>query len=435
LGNYLKSASELFYASKFQILNVVLRGLTLASKFLLVVLLAKMLSPEQIGEYGLLTVTISYSLYLVGFDFYTYSTREIVSSSHSKWPQMIRDQLVFHLIMYAAIFPVLILIFTSEILDWKLIGWFYSLLVCEHISQESNRLLIALLRPVMASIVMFVRMGAWCYAVMWVMVSSTDFQNLNTVWAGWLAGSLLSVLLSGYALKSLPWKNIKGIPIQWSWITKGTKTASYFLAGTLALRGIFTLDRYILKFYCGIAEVGVYTFFMGIANAMQSFIDAGVIVFIYPKMVGAYRKNNIVEFKKELKKLSIGILASILVIFSGAAICIYPLLNYIGKNTYISNMPVFWMLMVAMSVWCVGMIPHYVLYAKGYDKKILNITWICFFIFLGCAYFLVKKYAALGIAFSMLIAFVCMLFLKLLACKNSTLKNNTEVANSIASTP
>jgi O-antigen/teichoic acid export membrane protein len=415
LANYLKSASKLFYASKFQILNVVLRGLTLASKFLLVILLAKMLSPKQIGEYGLLTATISYSLYLVGFDFYTYSTREIVSSIHSKWPQMIRDQIVFHLIMYVAIFPILLFIFVSEILDWKVIGWFYSLLVCEHISQESNRLLIALLRPIMASIVMFIRMGAWCYAVIWVMVYYPDFQSLGTVWFGWLTGGLVSVLLSCYALKSLPWQNIKGIPIQWLWIKKGIKTASYFFAGTIALRGIFTLDRYILKFYCGVADVGVYTFFMGIANAMQSFVDAGVIVFIYPKMVKAYRNNNNVEFRKELKNLSMGILLSVAILFSCAAICMYPLLNYIGKESYINSMPVFWVLMAAISVSCIGMIPHYVLYAKKKDLSILYVNLICFCLFLVCSFFVVKSYEVIGMAYLILFVFVSMLIMKILA--------------------
>ena len=40
--------------------------------------MAKFLSAEEVGVYGLFVVLVSYSLYAVGFDFYTFSTRELV---------------------------------------------------------------------------------------------------------------------------------------------------------------------------------------------------------------------------------------------------------------------------------------------------------------------------------------------------------------------
>ena len=65
-------------------LNLVLRGSTLASKFALIFVLAKFLEPAEVGLYGLFSATIFYCLMALGFDFYTYSTREIIVSDKKK---------------------------------------------------------------------------------------------------------------------------------------------------------------------------------------------------------------------------------------------------------------------------------------------------------------------------------------------------------------
>ena len=44
---------------------LILRGLTLSSRFLLSVLLARMLSPAEMGEYGLVTAVLAFALLLV----------------------------------------------------------------------------------------------------------------------------------------------------------------------------------------------------------------------------------------------------------------------------------------------------------------------------------------------------------------------------------
>jgi len=41
---------------------LILRGLTLSSRFLLSVLLARMLSPDEMGQYGLITAVLAFAL-------------------------------------------------------------------------------------------------------------------------------------------------------------------------------------------------------------------------------------------------------------------------------------------------------------------------------------------------------------------------------------
>jgi O-antigen/teichoic acid export membrane protein len=78
-------------------------------------------------------------------------------------------------------------------------------------------------------------------------------------------------------------------------------------------------------------------------------------------------------------------------------------------------MPVFWVLMAAISVSCIGMIPHYVLYAKKKDLSILYVNLICFCLFLVCSFFVVKSYEVIGMAYLILFVFVSMLIMKILA--------------------
>ena len=44
---------------------LILRGLTLSSRFLLSVLLARMLTPDEMGQYGLVTAVLAFALLLI----------------------------------------------------------------------------------------------------------------------------------------------------------------------------------------------------------------------------------------------------------------------------------------------------------------------------------------------------------------------------------
>ncbi|MFX4789973.1 hypothetical protein ABTB87_22095 [Acinetobacter baumannii] len=62
------------------IFNLAVRGLNLASKFILIVFLAKFLTVAELGLYGLIAATINFAMYFIGLDFYVYSNRELLKS-------------------------------------------------------------------------------------------------------------------------------------------------------------------------------------------------------------------------------------------------------------------------------------------------------------------------------------------------------------------
>src|SRR5690606_1309225 len=135
------------------------------SKFVLIFFLARFLEPEDVGLYGLLVLTVAYALYPRGLDFYTYSTREILRDDRSHWGVLVRNHCALALLLYSIVLPWLLLVFALDYLPWPLAPWFYVLLILEHLNQELSRLLVAVSKQMMASLVLFLRQGVWCLVI------------------------------------------------------------------------------------------------------------------------------------------------------------------------------------------------------------------------------------------------------------------------------
>jgi O-antigen/teichoic acid export membrane protein len=278
--------------------------MTLASKFLLMLFMARYLSPEEVGIYGLVMTTIIISIYFLGLDFYVINTREILARTNSREKaRLVRDQLAFHGVVYIFVLPMLLVVFMAGLLPWKYMVWFYVLLVLEHLSQETARLFFTLSLPVVANTVLFFRSGAWAYAVIGVFFVLEGTQQLTTIWMGWTTGVLISLGLSVYYLKqALDFSHVDTHPVDWKWIKIGIKGALIFLTASIALKFIEYLDRYFIQYYLGEAMVGVYTLYMSAAKVVESFVFTGLISILYPKIVTSYQQGHIEEYRRLMKK-------------------------------------------------------------------------------------------------------------------------------------
>jgi O-antigen/teichoic acid export membrane protein len=350
--------------------NVGLRGMTLASKFLLVLFLAKFLEPAALGLYGLLVASVGYALYLVGLDFYTYTTREIIKRASGDWGDIVKSQVALSAILYVIFVPLLCLLFYYRILPVGLMGWFFILLVLEHFAQELNRVLVALSAQLVASVVLFLRSGIWAIVCVVVMFFDADRQSLQFVLLCWTVGGLSACAVSLVylaRLKSRGWSKA----MDWHWIKSGVLIAVPFLVSTLATRGIFTLDRYWLEHLAGLEVLGAYVLFMNISNALISFLDAGVFVYLYPSLIAAHNSGHAQEFRQGMLKLTKQCVA-VSVVFGVVAMLLMPyVLKVIDKAIYTEQSWMFPWVLLATALFSLGMIPQFGLYAQGKDKHII----------------------------------------------------------------
>jgi len=387
---------------KTGIINVVLRGLTLSSKLVLLLFIARYLSTEELGVFGLMSVTIAISLYFLGMDFYIYNTREILAHKEGECVPLIRDQLVFHGLTYIIVLPLLLVVFAGGLISWKYIGWFYLLLVLEHLSQEASRLLITLSRSSMANVVLFFRSGAWVYVAVAAGLFLDNARGLPIIWAGWVIGILASLGLTAYALRGMAWQKVKRISIDWGWIKNGTRISLPFFCATVAMMGIQYADRYFLQHYYGEAIVGIYTFFAQIANAVQIFVFTGIIMILYPKIVAASQQGKLSEYRDLMQKLSFGVTGAVVVLVCAVAAVIKPILALVGKPIYTEHLTIFWIMLGSAVLLTCSYIPHYALYAKHRDKEIITSTVVAFGVAIVANGLLVPRYGLPGAAFATL---------------------------------
>lgn len=364
--------------------NVALRAATMASRLVLLFVLARLLPPAEVGLYGLVAATVTYGVLAVGLDFYTYSTRELLGHDRRDWPALLRNQAALHATVYLFALPAASALFVFDVLPWEVAGWFAMLLVAEHLAKELNRLLIVTGRPIAASTALFLHRGLWALLVPVLMLQFTGLRDLRVVFLAWSVSVVAAVVVSAWFLREHGWRGLSGV-VDWSWIRRGVRVASVLLLASLFLQGMFTVDRYIVEGAGGLDLVGVYTFYIGIAMSAMSFLDAGVFAFLYPRVVSAFKTGSTLEFRAEMRNLLIRTGLATAATIGAAAAAVPFILRFLDRPIYQAHVGVFWLILSAVAVYALGMVPHFGLYAMGRDRAILLSQGGGFFVFLGVA--------------------------------------------------
>ncbi|RQW70839.1 hypothetical protein EBB56_11725 [Halomonas sp. YLB-10] len=352
-----------------RLVNVGLRALTLLSKFSLIFFLALFLEARDVALYGLFTATVSYSIYCIGFNFYSFSTRELLSHESSKWVSFLRDQGVFFFSSYLVVVPFFSIVFLTGLLPWELAMWFCLLVVSEHLSQELSRLYVAVSKQLIASFILFFRSGFWALAVSLIMWSQPQFRSLESILFAWVCGSVFACFLGLSYFRLFDWRYLKAA-VDWGWIRRGIKVALPLLIANLAIRGIFTIDRYWVQAVSDEEILAVYVFFSAVAVSVVSFLEAGVFVYLYPRIIASFKEARMHDFYSSVRSLLLQTftVASFLCVTLVLASNLF--LSYLN-DMYSENLDVLYVLLVSIFVYSLSMVPHYALYAMSRDKEII----------------------------------------------------------------
>jgi O-antigen/teichoic acid export membrane protein len=373
-------------AISFRVFNMGLRGLALVAKFALLFLLARFLSPAEVGLYGLVAATVMYVQYALGFDFCKYANREFIVAGPDRRPAILRDQAVFYLFTYSIAAPAVLLLFAFGLLPWNVAAWFFLLLTLEHIAHEAGRVLIAMSQQVMATFTLFLRAGAWVAVLAPALWLEPRFRTLDCVLAAWAAGAAAACLLSVAVILRRNRHGPRGA-VDWAWIRRGIVVAAPFLVSTLALKAMSTLDRYVMESIAGLEALAAYVLFAGMAASVKAFLDSGVFAFAYPGLVESATNGNVTVFRRGMKALAWQTLLVAGAVTIVAIALIDPLLAWIGHDAYQRHLPLFYWTLAAMNLQAIGMIAYYGNYAHRRDAAIVTSQ------ILGLATFLVATYA------------------------------------------
>lgn len=404
-------------SSLLSIFNLGVRGFNLASKFILIIFLAKLLSTEDFGVYGIIAATMNFLLYFIGLDFYVYSNRELIKSNKLGRNKIVTAHTQFLFIIYLLTLPLLFILFYKDFISINYILPFYIIVILDHLNQELMRLLIVLKKPIKANILFFIRSGAWSIVI--VFFSFIDFKlKLIDVLSIWAVAEILCLILS---LVVVYRDNIRFNVferIDWLWIKKGLIICVPFLIGTLCIKGMFTADRYVLEYLNNDSNIlAAYVLFSSLAAATLSFMDAAVFSFEYPALVNSINKKD-GNHREIIKKLYYKVFFILLLINFFGYFFINIFLNIVEKDVFFTYIDYFYFLMFIQAIYCLSMVPHYILYALGVDKAIIISQISAFFIFIVSIYLLIgymDNVYALFIA--LILSFIYILFFKLISSK------------------
>ncbi len=391
-------------------LNAMLRVAALASKLLLLIYIAKYLSLADMAIYGLLTTSLGIAVTLLGLEFYAFSTREILAAPHHARATLLRDQFVLYGAGYLLLIPASLPLFVSGLLPWRVAIAFYVLTIFEHLAQETARIFNTLFQPVLSTALFFVRSAAWGYVVMGIGMLWPAWRTLNLVLGAWVAGVVVSVVLSIAALAKMHQSARLLGPVDWAWIRRGLFVAVPFMASAVSYRVMELADRYIIHFMLNETAVGVYSFFGTLANVIPAVVGAGITSVLTPRILDAYLAGRMDDYRRYFRTMSLSAaglsLASVPVGYVGIAL----LLPLTGKSEYAAELRTCAVLLFSTAIAVIAQLPGIALYARKDDRALLvavvigavvntalNLMLIPRWGIIGAAWATTWAYAAMGI--------------------------------------
>ncbi|MET4221805.1 O-antigen/teichoic acid export membrane protein [Bradyrhizobium sp. LB8.2] len=348
---------------------LILRGLTLGSRFLLSVLLARMLSPEEMGKYGLITAVLAFALLGLGLEFYSYMYREMVPSTPERRVQIIADEAALGGLTFLAVVILSALAVLAGVFPARLATWFLLILLTEHISLEATRFLIIMSRPIRAYIVVFLRGAVWVYAIAILMFTVPSSRSFETVLVWWGLGGASSILFTAISLRDLPWRKLRKRRPDWAWIGHGLRTAGPFMLTAAGALVISYVDRFVIDAFVGRDALGVYTFYSTILIGLLS-LGGSVSHQFLPKVIAGYAAGR-EAYRTALRSFFWSMLALDCVTMILAAFAMGPMLALLGLSTYATSIGVFYAMLPGIFLRMLADVPSYALYAARSDKYLM----------------------------------------------------------------
>jgi len=348
---------------------LILRALTLASRFLLSLLLARMLLPAEMGQYGLLTAALAFALLAVGLEFYSYTLRELVPATPERRARIIADQMALGSAALLAVGIVVAGAVAAGLFPARLAPWFLVILVTEHVSLEATRILIITWRPVRAYIGVFLRGGIWVYAMALLMFAAPSTRTLETVLVWWALGGVLSIAFSAFSMTDLPWSELRGYRSDLKIIGEGLRTARPFMLTAAGALVISYVDRFVIDAFVGREALGIYTFYSTILIGLLS-LGGSVSHQFLPKVIAGHAAGPD-AFRAALRSF----LWSMLALVSGtmiiSSLAMAPMLAALGLSAYGAGIGVFYAMLPGIFLRMLADVPSYALYAARSDNHLL----------------------------------------------------------------
>lgn len=363
-----------------RILVLFFRLSSLSAKFFLMFFAAKILSVSDFASYIILVAIVSYSSYLIGLDYYSYSNRIIVGSNQGEMELQVKNQFSLYIFMYLLLFTLLLI---NNEMSYYNVGVGFALLfvimVLEHILLELSRILNIKKEFLSSAFLLFSRSVPWVVAFLLYSLYKEQ-ASIDSLAAFWAVGLAISFGLSIVFIKRiLCLKSVILNPVNKQVILTGLKVSFVLFLGTLSLRGFFSLDKIILDTFASAKYIAIYGFSWGLANGVLALVDSGFIVFKYPLIIESVKERQFLKTLNISKELLFSITSIFAIYITLVTFFADNILYFIFdfKTSNINSSIVMGGVAVAAMAYSLSLIPHYIIYSFGTRDYMITAISVC----------------------------------------------------------
>lgn len=342
----------------------------IASKFLLGLFIAKLMSLTDLGIYGLLQGQVAILPMVLRLGLNRQVAREVTDAPHSEQSRLITSYFSLFLVVYAVILALTIPLSAAGVIPWFVVI-VVGLVAGEHLVMDAYDFLIQLRRPFEANIVLAILSTSWAIAFMVAAFFVPQWRTINALALFWLAGSLIASIAAAQLLRShLGRLQLPALPV----LVHSVRASAMLYANSLASTATIYIDRYLVGAFLSLELAGIYFFFWQVGTAIYNLVNSGVMSFARPHLVSAYRSGNEDEFRRLDLRTARSTLLEALALSLVAAGAIWVVLPYLGRPLLTHYQPLLWILLVALLTRIFAELGALRLYCRSRDSRLMKST-------------------------------------------------------------
>ncbi len=355
-----------------RLFNTSLRLGALGLKLILTLYMGKYLGLTEMGTYGLAAAYVAILIPLLGIRLDYVVSREIVGMTGAQLAGRMRDQGVFYGLNYLflILLGVAALFANIDHVNPRFMGFTLALAILESIAAVSAGNLVSQHRPILANFLFFTRSAFWVIPVIALGYFMPEYRTADTIFAFWLGGISLSLIITCFVWRKLPWSEAMRAPIDWQFIRDSLRRTIPIWLGAVSAAMAANVDRFVVEHYLGRDYVGINSFYGSFVVAMSALLNSGIFAFGTPRLIAMHKEGKTEEFRLFARKMMIqaGISGALLAGAIGVAV---PYMgHFMDRPEFAEHAPVLWLMLGAAWLRYTAEALYLVMYARHQDKQI-----------------------------------------------------------------
>lgn len=387
------------------------------SRFLLIYTLGKTFLPEDYGAYGLINTFIGIAGYFLGFEIYTYLYKEIPGKSEEEQYSIFKSIIIPKSAISIVSLGIFLIFGLQNLFIEKLnlqkvyfafiLGLMF--IAIETIGSEIPRFFTARKKIEITNYLEFLKKALWIYIVFILFLLG---RRINVVHI-FILITVASFITSFLGLYLLNIKKIINAKFNSSLFKNAVKFSIPMWIGSVSMLLIDMSDRYILAYYKGLNDVGIFTYFYALVNTIFV-MSADILIGVSFPYIMEY--HNCKEYEKRNKLFNRTIKYGAIIFFLvGGTFVIFskPMLHLISRREYFTGIQLIPLYLLIYLILAISYHGHYLMFIEG--KSVLlslcNIAGLLSSVVFNVL--LIPKYSYYGAAISHIISLSVIAILKI----------------------